>query len=167
MDMLEGIYTRRSIRRYTEQPVEQGELMEIIKAGTWAPSGLNNQPWRFVIVRSREARSKLAEFTKYRSVIESAPACIAVFIDREAMYNTLKDHQAMGACIQNMLLAAHALGLGAVWLGEILKNAESVRQFLELPQEMELMAVVAIGHPGAGKRESQRRNISDVLIKEL
>jgi nitroreductase len=167
MDLLEGIYTRRSVRLYTERPVEQEQLIEIIKAGTWAPSGLNNQPWRFVIVRNREARARLADFTRYRSIIESAPACIAVFIDREAMYNAVKDHQAIGACIQNMLLAAHALGLGAVWLGEILKNAENVRLFLELPLEMELMAVVAIGHPGAKKRISQRRNISDVLIKEL
>lgn len=167
MDLLEGIYTRRSVRRYTDRPVEQEQLIEIIEAGTWAPSGLNNQPWRFVIVRNRDARARLAEFTRYRSIIESAPACIAVFIDREAMYNAVKDHQAIGACIQNMLLAAHALGLGAVWLGEILKNAENVRLFLELPPEMELMAVVAIGHPGAEKRISQRRNISDVLIKEL
>jgi len=167
MDLLEGIYTRRSVRRYTDRPVEREKVIEIIKAGTWAPSGLNNQPWRFVIVRDREDRNKLAEFTKYRTIIESAPACIAVFIDRKAMYNDVKDHQAMGACIQNMLLAAHALGLGSVWLGEILKNAENVQLFLELPPEMELMAVVAIGHPSAGKRESQRRDISEVLIKEL
>ena len=167
MDLLEGIYTRRSIRRYTAQAVEREQLIEIIKAGTWAPSGLNNQPWRFVIVREREARLKLAEFTKYRTILESAPACIAVFVDRGAMYNDIKDHQAMGACIQNMLLAAHALGLGAVWLGEILKNAENVRAFLELPPEMELMAVIAIGHPGAGSRTSQRKKIDDVLIREL
>ncbi len=167
MDLLEGIYTRRSVRQYTDQPVEREHLIEIIKAGIWAPSGLNNQPWRFVIIREREARLKLAEFTKYRTVIESAPACIAVFIDREAMYHDVKDHQAVGACIQNMLLAAHALGLGAVWLGEILKNAENIRVFLELPQEMELMAVVAIGHPGAGRRTSQRKKIADVLLKEL
>jgi nitroreductase len=167
MDLLEGIYTRRSVRRYTDQPVEREQLIEIIKAGMWAPSGLNNQPWRFVIVREREARLKLAELTKYRAIIESAPACIAVFIDRGAMYNDIKDHQAMGACIQNMLLAAHALGLGAVWLGEILNKAEKVRALLELPPEMDLMAVVAIGHPRAGSRTSQRKKIADVLIKEL
>lgn len=167
MDLLEGIYTRRSIRQYTDQPVEREQLLEIIKAGTWAPSGLNNQPWRFVIVGEREARLSLAGFTKYRTIIESAPACIAVFIDRGAMYNDTKDHQAMGACIQNMLLAAHALGLGAVWLGEILKNAEQVRVFLGLPPEMELMAVIAIGHPAAGNRTSKRKKVGDVLIKEL
>jgi nitroreductase len=167
MDLLEGIYSRRSVRGYTDQPVEQKQLLEIIKAGTWAPSGLNNQPWRFVIVRDRDIRKKLGGFTKYRTIIESAPACIAVFIDRGAMYNDVKDHQAIGACIQNMLLAAHALGLGAVWLGEILNNAEHVRMLLELPIEMELMAVVAIGHPSVKKRTSQRREVADFLLKEL
>jgi nitroreductase len=167
MDLLEGIYTRRSVRQYTAQPVEREQLLEIIRAGTWAPSGLNNQPWRFVIVREREVRLKLAEFTKYRAIIESAPACIAVFVDRGAMYNDVKDHQAMGACLQNMLLAAHALGLGAVWLGEILNNSEKVRLFLELPPEMELMAVIAVGHPRAGNRTSQRKKIEAVLLREL
>ena len=69
--------------------------------------------------------------------------------------------------MQNMLLAAHALGLGAVWLGEILKNAESVRVLLEFPPEMELMAVIAVGYPGAETRTSHRKGIADVLLKEL
>jgi nitroreductase len=167
MDLLEVIYTRRSVRQYTAEPVEKEQLLEMIKAGTWAPSGLNNQPWRFVIIRSRESRLGLAEFTKYRRVIETASACIAVFIDKRAMYHDTKDHQAIGACIQNMLLAAHALGLGAVWLGEILKNADNVRTFLELPPEMELMAVVAVGHPVPGSITSRRKDIAEVLIKEL
>jgi nitroreductase len=167
MDLFEGIYTRRSVRQYTAQPIEREQLTEIITAGTWAPSGMNNQPWRFVIVKGKESRAKLAGFTKYGRIIESAPACVAVFVDRSAMYNDVKDHQSMGACLQNMLLAAHALGLGAVWLGEILKNAEDVRKFLELPPEMELMAVVAIGHPSEGRRTSHRKKIDEVLIKEL
>ncbi len=167
MDLLDGIYTRRSVRQYTDEPVARERLIDMIKAGTWAPSGQNNQPWRFVIIIGKEARLRLAEFTKYRKIIESAPACIAVFADRRAMYNDTKDHQSIGACIQNMLLAAHALGLGAVWLGEILKNADNVRVFLGLPPEMELMAVVAVGHPTAGNRTSHRKGIAEVLIKEL
>lgn len=167
MDLLEGIYARRSIRQYTEEPVERDQLLEIIKAGMWAPSGLNNQPWRFVIVRDEEVRRKLAMQTKYNFVIERAPACIAVFIDKEAMYHEVKDHQALGACIQNMLLAAHAIGLGSVWLGEILKNADAVRELLGLSDSLELMAVIAIGRPLEGGRKSSRKHISEVLISEL
>jgi nitroreductase len=167
MDLLEGIYTRRSIRQYTDQPVEREQLLEIIKAGTWAPSGMNNQPWRFVIVTSAQVRKDLAKHTRYNFIIERAQACIAVFVDRTAMYNDVKDHQSMGACIQNMLLAAHALGLGAVWLGEILRNADGVRVLLGLPEDMELMAVVALGHPASPKHSSKRKEVSEVLIKEL
>lgn len=167
MDLFDGIYTRRSIRQYTDQPVAREHLLEIIKAGTWAPSGRNNQPWRFVLVQSSEVRKELAKHTKYHSIIEQAGACIAVFADKAAMYNNVKDHQAMGACIQNMLLAAHGLGLGAVWLGEILKNADGVRTLLGLSGDMDLMAVVALGHPLSQKHSSERRDVSEVLIKEL
>jgi nitroreductase len=167
MDLLEGIYTRRSVRSYTRQPVENDLLIEIIRAGTWAPSGLNNQPWRFVVIREKQVLLKLAALTKYGKIIESSPASIAVFADREVMYSEVKDYQAMGACMQNMLLAAHALGLGAVWIGEILKNAEPVRQLLELPPQMELMAVIVLGHPSPSQRKSSRKSIEEVLLKEL
>ena len=167
MDLLEGIHTRRSIRQYTDQKVEREQLLEIIKAGTWAPSGLNNQPWRFVIIRSAEVRKELAKYTKYHFLIEHAPACIAVFADKSVMYHEVKDHQAMGACIQNMLLAAHGLGLGAVWLGEILKNADEVRTLLGLSRDMDLMAVVALGHPASQKHSSKRKEVSEVLLKEV
>ena len=167
MNLLEGIYTHRSVRQFTDQPVDRELLIEIIKAGIWAPSGLNNQPWRFVIVRSDEMRKELAKNTRYNFTIERAAACIAVFVDKSVMYNDVKDHQSMGACIQNMLLAAHALGLGAVWPGEVLKNADAVRLLLSLPENMELMAVVAIGHPASDKHSSKRKNLSEVLLKEL
>lgn len=167
MDLLEGIYTRRSVRRYAGGPVEREKLMEIIRAGTWAPSGLNNQPWRFVILTEVDMRRGLAGLTKYGRIIEDAPASIAVFIDRGAMYHKVKDYQAMGACVQNMLLAAHARGLGAVWLGEILKNARKVCSLLKLPRTMELMAVVAVGRPADEHRTSTRKGLSEVLIKEF
>ncbi|MHB8834889.1 MAG: nitroreductase family protein [Candidatus Methylomirabilia bacterium] len=167
MELFEGISTRRSVRQFTAQPLEREQLLEIIEAGTWAPSGNNNQPWRFVIVQDAAVRGNLAKLTKYHFVIEGAPACIAVFVDKSVMYHDVKDHQAMGACIQNMLLATHALGLGAVWLGEILKNAEGVRMLLELPEGLDLMAVVALGHPASKRHASTRRDVADVLIKEL
>jgi len=166
MDLLEGIYTRRSVRRFTGEPVRREDLLEIVRAGTWAPSGLNNQPWRFVAIRDRVVLDGLARLTKYRKILEGAPAAVAVFLDRDAVYDRTKDVQAMGACLQNLLLAAHALGLGAVWLGEILNRAEEARRLLELPEPMELMAVVAIGRPARGKEKSSRKAVDEVLLKE-
>lgn len=166
MELLEGLYSRRSVRGFTDGPVADDQVLEIIRAGSWAPSGLNNQPWRFVIVRGREKRLELAQLTKYRRIIEDAPVSVAVFCDRTAMYNDTKDHQSMGACLQNMLLAAHGLGLGAVWLGEILKSAEAVRDLLGLPEQMELMAVVALGHPRERNQSSSRRELKELILKE-
>ncbi len=167
MELMEGIYTRRSVRQFTDRPVRREQLHEIIRAGTWAPSGRNNQPWRFATITDRGVLDELASLTKYGAIIEGAPACIAVFADRAAMYDDVKDHQAVGACIQNMLLAAHGMGLGAVWLGEILRNAGKVRALVGLPEGLELMAVVALGHPVPKERVSQRAGVPEVLLREL
>lgn len=167
MDLLEGLHTRRSIRKYTDQPITREQLHEILKAGTMAPSGLNNQPWRFVTIQNKAILSKLSTLTKYSHIIANASACIAVFIDRSAMYHEVKDHQSMGACIQNILLAAHGMGLGAVWLGEILKSAKEVRELCGLPEQYELMAVVSLGHPAGGGGKPDRRPPEDVWLKEL
>ncbi len=165
--VLKAIYSRRSVRDYTAEPVDRETVLEIIRAGTWAPSGLNNQPWRFAIVWNKEIKDQIASLTKYRVIIERAPVIICVFVDKEAMYHEVKDHQAMGACIQNMLLATHALGLGGVWLGEILKNADKVRKLLDLPEALDLMAVIALGHPKHRNQRSTRRPLSEVILKEV
>jgi nitroreductase len=116
------------------------------------------------VVTDRELKRRFEPLTKYRKVIEAAPVLIPVFVDRKAMYNDVKDHQAMGACIQNMLLAAHSLGLGAVWLGEILKSADQVRQLLGLPENLELMAVIALGHPAHRNQSSTRKDLAEVIV---
>jgi len=167
MNIFEGIYTRRSVRDFTNVPVEREKLLEILTAGSWAPSGLNNQPWRFVIISNSEKRRELAVLTRYSRILEQAPVAIAVFADRSVMYNDIKDHQAIGACLQNMLLAAHAMGLGAVWLGEILNNAVAVRASLELSENYELMAVLAVGYPARVDQSSSRKQLDQLLLKEL
>ncbi len=165
--VLEAIYRRRSIREYTREDVAPEALQEIVQAGIWAPSGLNNQPWRFALIRDEQIRDKLAQLTKYKKIVQAAPALIAVFVDRDAMYDEVKDHQAAGACIQNMLLAAEALGLGAVWLGQILLNKEEVRRILDLDERLDLMAVIAVGHPTPGERRSQRKPLDSFILKSI
>ncbi len=163
--VLEAIYTRRSIREFTNESVTLADLQEIIKAGIWAPSGLNNQPWRFAIVTDEEVRAKLSETTHYSRIVLGAPALIAVYLDREAMYDDVKDHQATGACIENMLLATEALGLGAVWLGQILKNKDKVNEILGLSSQYDLMAVLAIGHPQHRRQKSSRKGLDIFILK--
>ena len=165
--ILTAITQRRSIREFTDQPVAAATLREIVQAGVWAPSGLNNQPWRFVIVTEAAIRTRLSEQTHYGHIVLAAPALIAVFLDRETVYDELKDAQSAGACIQNMLLAAEGLGLGAVWLGQILKNKENVSRILGLSGNLELMAIIAIGHPSRRDQQSQRKPLAEFIVKEL
>jgi len=166
-EVLKAIYERRSIRDFRPVPVDEQQVMEIIRAGSWAPSGLNNQPWRFVVVKDSKTKEEIAGQTRYHSIIETAPVIIAVFLDRKAMYHELKDVQAIGACLQNMLLAAHAQGLGAVWLGEILKNKEKVSEIVSLPSHLELMAVIAIGHPAHRNQTSERKGLEELILKVI
>ena len=162
--ILDAIQNRRSIREFTGEPVGVEQLHEIVTAGTWAPSGLNNQPWRFKLVVEAPTRAALARQTTYGHVILAAPALIVVYLDGEAMYDPVKDHQAAGACIQNMLLAIEALGLGGVWLGQILKNKAQVNHILELSDRFELMAVVAVGHPRHREQRSTRKPLAYFLL---
>lgn len=165
--ILDTIKSRRSVREFLPLPVEDSIIRDILEAGRWAPSGLNNQPWRFVVIRDEDTANLLAECTKYDNIIQSAQLLIAVFLDRNAMYDYTKDTQACGAAIQNMLLAAHGLGLGAVWLGEILNKKEDVGHILEAPESMELMAVIAIGYPVSdAKASSNRHELSEIAFVE-
>ncbi|MCW5207946.1 nitroreductase family protein, partial [Desulfobulbus sp. US2] len=87
----EIIKERRSIREFSEKPVEQELLHKIISAGIWAPSGLNNQPWRFVTIQDDSISVRLAALTHYSHIVEAAPALIAVYLDQEKMYDSVKD----------------------------------------------------------------------------
>jgi nitroreductase len=87
-----------------------------------------------------------------------------VFLDKAESYHRVKDIQAVGACVQNMLLTIHSLGLGGVWLGEILKNHEAVEKILEVPESCELMALIAMGHPAETKGAGNRKPLHEVII---
>ena len=165
--VLEAIYKRRSIREFTDKKISSEQLYEIVTAGIWAPSGLNNQPWRFVIIQDPEIKEQVAQQTHYGHIVRDANALIAVYLSKDDMYDTVKDIQSAGACIQNVLLAAEALDLGGVWLGQILKNKLEVNKILGLTDNFDLMAVVALGHPSHRNQKSRRKDVSELLLKHL
>jgi nitroreductase len=164
MDIFDLIQTRRSIRKFTEEPVSDEIINKIIEAGTWAPSGMNNQPWKFGIVKDRDLKKEISGLTHYSRIVTEANALIAVFLDLSTSYDRTKDAQAIGACIQNMLLGIHSLGLGAVWLGEILKNRDRVRELLGGHDDLELMAVIALGHPAEKKGKVARKGLEQTIF---
>jgi nitroreductase len=164
--ILKAIHERRSVRQFKNAPVSRDLIMTAIEAASWAPSGLNNQPWRFAIIWDKPLQEALAALTKYSNTLKSAAVLIAVFLDKEASYDYTKDCQAIGACLQNLLLSLHTMNLGAVWIGEILKNKERVIETLQLPKRLELMAVVAVGHPANRNQKSNRRSLEELTLLE-
>lgn len=164
MAMLETIRTRRSIRKFRPDPVPHELIEKVLDAGRWAPSGQNNQPWRFAIITSRTTIAKISKLTHYSKVVMASQALIPVFLDIEKSYHREKDIQAIGACLQNMLLEAHSLGLGAVWLGEIIKSDRPLRELFGLSGSLELMAVIALGYPDEQPRPSKRKEIKELIV---
>lgn len=126
MSVFSTIKKRRSIRSFQDKPVEKYKLNKILEAGQWAPSGLNNQPWRFVVIKNRLVKNKISQFTEYSYIIKRASSLILVFLDKRESYSLIKDAQAVGACIQNMLLCALDLGISSCWMGEILNQKAEV-----------------------------------------
>lgn len=163
-NVIETILSRRSVRKYCGGPVSEDEISAMLECARFAPSGLNNQPWRFIVVENKEIGRQLSTLTHYSDIIVSAPLLIAVFLDTASSYHREKDLMAIGASIENILLAAHSMNLGAVWLGEILKNKEDVSKILGAPDSFELAAVVAVGRPDESLPGTENRKQLDELV---
>ncbi|MCG8531928.1 MAG: nitroreductase family protein [Desulfovibrionales bacterium] len=165
--ILTALRERRSIRSYTDRAITREEITAMLEAGRWAPSGKNNQPFRFIVIHNDDTRlPALAECTAYSHIVTSAPVIIGVFLDKNSLYHELKDHQSAGGCIQNIMLAAHSLGLGSVWLGQMMNNAEQVLDVLGLDSNhYEFITCIAIGEP-AQKGKSSRKPLEELMLEQ-
>ena len=162
MDISRIIKTRRSIRRFRKELVPQEIIGNVLEAGRWAPSGLNNQPWRFIVL-DKEEKDALAGFTKYAAIIKSADKIVLMFIDKGSSYNYEKDLMAIGSCAQNMLLYIHSQGYGACWLGEILNKREEIQNLLRTSKTLELEVVIALGRPLTRSKPGKRDTIERLM----
>lgn len=157
---LQLLHQRRSIRRYTNQTISDEQLEQLLRAAMAAPSASNKQPWQFVVIQERAMLSQLSEVHPYTKMLREAPLCVAVCGDR----NNKFWEQDCAAATQNILLAATALGLGAVWLG-IHPNPEpvaKVAQLLQIPDTHLPLCLISIGHPAEEKGASERYDPSKV-----
>lgn len=164
MDLFKVVLNRRSVRKFKDMDIPEEMINQILIAGIWAPSGMDNQPWRFAVIRDKELKSEIAKLTKHKAIFENAPVIIPVFVDHNVTYDTVKDMQTMGACLQNMLLAIHALGLVGVWIGEVLKNGDKVVELCCAPKKYELMAVICIGYSAELHKEGKRKGLDEVVF---
>jgi nitroreductase len=157
-DLLDLMYTRRSVREFTDEEVADEQVEAMLKAAMAAPSAQDLQPWHFVVVRKRKLLDKLAEVHKYAYMLEHSPLAIVVCGDQEVS----ERHWVEDTCTatQNLLLAATAVGLGGVWIGVYPKKRHQryVRQILDIPEQVGVLCIVALGKPAEQKKARTRYN---------
>jgi nitroreductase len=149
METLEALFTRRSIREYTTQPVPEDLLQELLAAAMQAPSAGNQQPWHFIVVTARPMLDALADVLPFGKMLHTAPLGIVVCADLRLEKYAGYWVQDCSAATQNLLLAAHASGLGAVWLGvyPVADRVANLKKVLCLPEPVIPLCVVPIGYP--------------------
>ncbi len=158
-EIIHAIITRHSVRSYRKDPVPAQLLEQMIDAARYAPSGRNEQPWEFVVVTDHKVRKEIAELTDYGRFIADAGACVVVLC-RPTKY-FLEDGS---AATQNILLAAHALGLGACWVaGHKKPYVDTIKKIIGAPQEMVLISLVAIGYALKEAHAKAKRPLDEVL----
>jgi len=149
MNILDVIINRRSIRKYTGQEIPREVLMQLIKAGMYAPSAVNKQPWHFILVTDKKLLNKIADVHPHGSMLRQAAAAIVVLGDVTLAHTPDYMPVDCAAATENILLAAHGLGLGAVWVGihprEERKNA--LRELFRLPDQIQPFSVISLGYP--------------------
>lgn len=165
MDAMDAILSRRSIRRYKDKKVPEEVVKKLLEAGMAAPSAKNRQPWRFIVIDDRELLDEIPNHQPYSSMLRSAPLAICVCGEGYDDVSRAFWVQDCSAATQNILLAAHALGLGAVWLG-FYPNEEYygfLNDHLNIPDGVIPLCLISIGYPAEDKPRSERFDASKVF----
>jgi nitroreductase len=149
MDAEEAMLTRRSVRRYTDEPVSDEVVLRLLSAAMAAPSARDQRPWCFIVVRNRDRLKELAAAEPNGAMIARAQVAVVVCADLDLVKSEGFWIQDCAAATENLLLAAHAEGLGAVWVGTYPREERvtGVKAVFGLPEHLVPFSVVPMGHP--------------------
>jgi len=153
MDAMEALFSRRSIRKYSEGPITEEVLREVLEAAMSAPSAGNQQPWHFIIINDRNILDQVPSFHPHSHMIREAPVAILVCGDLKLEKHVGYWVQDCAAATENLLLAVHAKGLGAVWLGIFPREERVVglRKLLGIPDHVVPLSLIPVGFPAESK----------------
>lgn len=164
MDVFEVIRSRRSIRKYSKRPVRDQNLLLVLEAARLAPSASNRQTWKFVVVRDREKKEKLAEASHNQGFLAEASVVIAC-CSTESDVTLPCGHPAflidVAIAIDHMTLAAVALDLGTCWIGAF--NEDRVREILSIPNSVRIVELLVIGYPIENPWPRPRKQIEEII----
>ncbi|NMB01052.1 MAG: nitroreductase family protein [Firmicutes bacterium] len=157
IDVLTAIRERRSIRRFTSEPVSELHVNTILEAGLSAPTAKNKRPFHFLVVKDQERLTKIAKGKTHAWMVDKAPCALVILGDKGVEDRPEYLYADCFAATQNILLAIHGLNLGGVWCGVGAGSSwyHLLKEELELPEHIEPMAVVALGHPAEEKDRPQ------------
>jgi len=149
MDTIEAILTRRSIRKYSGKPVSDEIVKQLLRAAMQAPSAANEQPWQFIVIKERKTLNQVPTFHPHSHMLKQAALAILVCEDPSLEVYSGRGPLDCSAATTNILLAAHALGLGAVWVGihPVEERIQGIRKLLGIPSQVNPIALVSIGYP--------------------
>ncbi len=149
MDTIECLLTRRSIRKYTDRPIDNSLVKQLLQVAMAAPSSANEQPWQFVVIKDRKLLHEASTIHTFSYMLDQAALAILVCEDPTFEFNAGRGPLDCSAATMNILLAAHALGLGAVWVGifPVQERMEKARSLLDIPQHVIPLALVSLGYP--------------------
>ena len=150
MDALTAIFTRRSIRHYRKEPLSSESIEKLLRAAMAAPSACDLRPWQFIVVDERRILDEIPSFHNNAAMLPEAPVAILLCGEPDVSRSWQQD---CSAAAQNILLAAHAMGLGAVWLGIYPRDKRVIpmRDLLGIPESVVPMALIALGYPAEQK----------------
>jgi len=161
MDVVKAIKSRRSIRKYKPDPVREDKILSCLEAARWAPSANNSQPWEFVVVRDPETRKTLAEIHTYGRFMRDSPVVLAVLADpnKSPTYH----HGDAAVATQNLLLAAHSMGLGTCWMGVMDSEFEKpMKKLLGITDNLRVLCTISLGYP-AERPTSPRKSLRGMV----
>ncbi|HEX2036591.1 MAG TPA: nitroreductase family protein [Chloroflexota bacterium] len=159
LDVPTAIRTRRTIRRWTDQPVSDEIIKELLECALWAPSACNMQLWDFVVVTDPEIRRSLADAVPFA---DKAQLCIFICYNTRFSEGSYANIQSASAAVMNMLLRAHSLGLGGFWQATI-HDRQQLRQTLGLPKDVEVLSTTLFGYPAEQPGAPARRDPSHLV----
>jgi len=164
MEAIDLLMTRRSIRKYAERPVNNELIEELIKCGMYAPSACNKQPWYFVVIKERRTLDEIADFHPNAKMLKNAPCAILVCGDEIKAHDKSYWPVDCSAATQNILLAAHARGMGACWLGIYPREerVEKMKKIVGLPEHIHAFALISLGFPAETPALPNRFDVSRI-----
>jgi len=158
METMQAILTRRSVRKFTGKEISEEQITKLLEAAMYAPSARNMQPWHFIVVNKKEIIDKIPHIHPYADMCYEAACAILVCGDNQIEKNEGYISLNCGAATQNILLAAHDLGLGAVWLGvyPLAERMEPISKLFNLPQNIIPVSLIVVGYPAETKEIPER-----------